>query len=92
MLADGESRFLNQRVNVIPGGEDALVCGYLKWPYNGAGDEFAFDPKRHGKDYNLLFCDGHMAAMNPWVIFNPTNSAPLWNFDHQPHPELWLQE
>lgn len=43
---------------------------------------------RHGKNFNLLFCDGHVSAMNPWTLFNPTNSATMWNYDHQPHPEL----
>jgi prepilin-type processing-associated H-X9-DG protein len=47
-------------------------------------------PQRHGKNYNQLFCDGHVAAMDPWLLFNPTNSASMWNRDHQPHPELWI--
>jgi hypothetical protein len=34
-------------------------------------------------------CDGHVAAMNPWVLFNPTNTARMWNYDHEPHSELW---
>jgi prepilin-type N-terminal cleavage/methylation domain-containing protein len=37
----------------------------------------------------ILWCDGHVAAMSPWVLFNRTNSAPLWNSDHEPHPESW---
>jgi prepilin-type processing-associated H-X9-DG protein len=45
---------------------------------------------RHGKNYNQLFCDGHVLAMNPWVLFNPTNSALMWNYDHESHPELWV--
>ncbi|MHB8519445.1 MAG: type II secretion system protein [Limisphaerales bacterium] len=89
MLAIGESRFLSKKVNGIPGGECDLVCGFLGFPYNGAGDEFAFGEKRHGKNYNELFCDGHVAAMDPRVVFNPTNSAAMWNYDHEPHPELW---
>ncbi|PYI88990.1 MAG: hypothetical protein DME26_02295 [Verrucomicrobia bacterium] len=52
----------------------------------------SFDPARHGKNYNQLFCDGHVAAMSPWVLFNPTNSASMWNSDHQPHPELWVPD
>jgi len=30
--------------------------------------------------------------MNPWILFNPTNTAAMWNNDHQPHPEFWLPE
>ncbi|MBI3851544.1 MAG: prepilin-type N-terminal cleavage/methylation domain-containing protein [Verrucomicrobia bacterium] len=92
MLAICESRFLNAKVNGYPGGECDTQCGFLRFPYNGAGNEFAFGEERHGKNYNQLFCDGHVAAMNPWVLFNPTNTAPMWNYDHQPHPELWMPD
>jgi prepilin-type processing-associated H-X9-DG protein len=83
MLAIGESRFLNAKVNGVGGGLAGVRCGALR------SKEWAFDPARHGKSYNQLFCDGHVAAMNPWVLFNPTNTAAMWNSDHQPHPELW---
>ena len=83
MLAIGESRFLNRKINGIEGGGAGIDCGHLRLPL------FAFDPARHGKSYNQLFCDGHVAAMDPWVLFNPTNTAAMWNSDHQPHPELW---
>jgi prepilin-type N-terminal cleavage/methylation domain-containing protein/prepilin-type processing-associated H-X9-DG protein len=89
MLAIGESRFMSAEVNIIPGGHDFLVCGQLAM-FPGPVREFAFDPRRHGKNYNQLFCDGHVSAMNPWVLFNPTNTASLWNRDHQPHPESWV--
>jgi prepilin-type N-terminal cleavage/methylation domain-containing protein/prepilin-type processing-associated H-X9-DG protein len=92
MLAIGESRFLNPKVNGIPGGTSDMVCGFLKWPRGHGVYEFAFDPARHGKNYNQLFCDGHVMAMSPWVLFNPTNTASIWNYDHEPHPELWVPE
>jgi prepilin-type N-terminal cleavage/methylation domain-containing protein/prepilin-type processing-associated H-X9-DG protein len=44
---------------------------------------------RHGKNYNQLYCDGHVSAMSPKVLFSPSNTAAMWNYDHQPHPELW---
>ena len=83
MLAIGESRFLSTKVNGIGGGFAGVRCGLLR------SKEWAFDPARHGKSYNQLFCDGHVAAMNPTELFNPTNTAAMWNSDHQPHPELW---
>jgi prepilin-type N-terminal cleavage/methylation domain-containing protein/prepilin-type processing-associated H-X9-DG protein len=84
MFAIGESRFVNAKVNVdAPGGKDYMVCGFLHERF------FAFDPARHGKN-NQLFCDGHVAGLNAWVLFNPTNTAAMWNYDHQPHPELWV--
>ena len=94
MLAIGESRFLNPMLNGIPGGYDEMRCGWLKWPNNPNDRKtaFAFDPARHGKNYNQLFCDGHLSAASPWIIFNPTNTAAMWNYDHQPHPELWMPE
>jgi prepilin-type processing-associated H-X9-DG protein len=70
------------------GGYDTLTCGLLKSsnPWN----EYAFDPGRHGKNYNIAFCDGHIAAMDPWVLFDPSKTAAMWNSDHQPHPEFWV--
>jgi prepilin-type N-terminal cleavage/methylation domain-containing protein/prepilin-type processing-associated H-X9-DG protein len=91
MLAIGESRFLNATANGVPGGYDELTCGLLQsGPSQFAVRGYLFDPSRHGKTYNQLFCDGHIAAINPWVLFNPTNTAAMWNSDHKPHPELWV--
>ncbi|HEV7925007.1 MAG TPA: type II secretion system protein [Verrucomicrobiae bacterium] len=89
MLSIGESRFLNAAENQMPGGDDRLICGLLNW--RGRNYSLFFDPARHGKNYNQLFCDGHIEAMNPWVLFNPTKTASRWNNDHQPHPELWVE-
>ena len=86
---------MNAQVNGIPGGDSDLMCGWRNWN-NQAGEggkkQFAFDPARHGRNYNLLFCDGHVAPMNPWVLFDPVKTASIWNYDHQPHPELWVPE
>jgi prepilin-type N-terminal cleavage/methylation domain-containing protein/prepilin-type processing-associated H-X9-DG protein len=92
MFAIGESRFFSAQVNGIPGGHCEMTCGMLSWNIGRGPMEFAFDPARHGKNYNQLFCDGHVAAMNPWILFNPTNTAAMWNSDHEPHPELWTPE
>ena len=90
MLALGESRFRNRDANHgSPGGRSEFGCGlFMSFPPHGP-DEWTFGEERHGKNYNLVFCDGHISAMDPWILFNPTNSARLWNYDHQPHPELW---
>jgi prepilin-type processing-associated H-X9-DG protein len=78
MLAMGDSQMRSGE----EGGSDFLRCGGYATP---------FPPivLRHGKNYNILLCDGHVSGMSPDVLFNPTNSASLWNYDHQPHPELW---
>ena len=89
MLSIGESRFLTAHVVSVPGGtvqggpggNDTLQCGNLT--------RNLFDRARHGKNYNQLLCDGHVSSMSPWILFNPTNTASIWNYDHLPHPELW---
>ena len=84
MFTIGESRFYSADVNQCPGGLDYMICGQLKEPPR------AFHVGRHGKNYNQLFCDGHVTGIDPWTLFNPTNTASMWNYDHQPHPELWM--
>ena len=46
---------------------------------------------RHGKNYNQIYCDGHISAMSPSILFDPSKTASLWNYDHQPHSELWMR-
>ncbi len=46
-------------------------------------------PPQHGQNFNVLSCDGHVAAVNRLQWFNPTNSWRFWNNDHEPHPETW---
>lgn len=46
-------------------------------------------PPQHGKNLNVVSCDGHVSAIKILDLFNPTNTARNWNFDHQPHPEYW---
>jgi prepilin-type N-terminal cleavage/methylation domain-containing protein/prepilin-type processing-associated H-X9-DG protein len=81
MFAVGESRWM-QAAGVINNIDcvDGMFCGYL-----GNLPLLA----RHGKNYNQLFCDGHIAATSPWILFNPTNTGAMWNNDHELHPELW---
>jgi len=83
MFSIGESRWKSKGEYSSPC--DLLECGHI-YVNRGA---FAFDPARHGKNYNQLFCDGHVSQMSPWFLFNVTNTASMWNYDHQPHPEFW---
>lgn len=46
-------------------------------------------PAQHGKYFNVLFCDGHVQAIQITALFNPAISAVSWNYDHKPHPETW---
>ncbi len=43
-------------------------------------------PLQHGWTFNVLFCDGHVQAMKLPDLLQPSKSARLWNYDHQPHP------
>lgn len=81
MLAIGDSLM---KVG-MDGAQDVWVC------HNVFGGDLVAAPYvlGHGKNYNQLLCDGHVAAMSPWVLFSPSNTAAMWNYDHQPHPELW---
>jgi prepilin-type N-terminal cleavage/methylation domain-containing protein len=79
MLAIGDSLF---KVSMAGGDDCGSCCGnVLTTPY----------VVLHGKNYSQLFCDGHASGMSPSLFFNPTNTASMWNYDHQPHPELWMQ-
>ena len=88
MFAIGESRHHPQS-NERAGGEDEMVCGMLKNLREGIS-QWAFDPARHGKNYNQLSCDGHVEAINPWILFDPTKTGSRWNYDNQPHQEFWI--
>ena len=90
MLAIGESRFFNAKMNRTQGGADMIVCGLLKLAERG--HQWSFDPARHGKNYNLLLCDGHVEAIDPWVLFDPTKTASRWHYDNRLHPEFWMPQ
>ena len=93
MLAIGESRHRGEREVSNDSCVAWMYCGNFRGPPVPFMNYYYGNPplpERHGKNYNQLFCDGHVAAMDPRILFNPTNSASLWNSDHQPHPELWV--
>ena len=46
-------------------------------------------PRRHGRNYNMAFCDGHVSGLDPMVLFDLRKTAVNWNNDHQAHPEAW---
>ena len=89
MLAIGDSARI---MGAIPG--SGMV---INGPASGGDDFWHCDLNasswiyavRHGKNYNEAFCDGHESAMNPSILFSPSNTAGMWNYDHEPHPELW---
>ena len=90
MFAIGESRFLSSEINEHRGSYDETVCGMVNEQWGRLSrSAYAFGARRHGRKYNQLFCDRHVLAIDPWVLFNPTNTGAMWNSAHQPHSELW---
>ena len=89
MFAIGESRIFDLQNDIPP--ETLRGAGYfvmVPGPPNSSAWLGVF-PERHGKNYNQLFCDGHLESIPPFKLFNVTNTAVRWNNDHQPHPETW---
>jgi prepilin-type processing-associated H-X9-DG protein len=70
-------------------GMDAAGCLYQGCdPFNQEAF-FLSSPKQHDSYFNVGFCDAHVAQVRLIDLFNPTNTASNWNFDHQAHLELW---
>jgi prepilin-type processing-associated H-X9-DG protein len=64
----------------------------LTWPLNTTADPASSilqKPAQHGKNFNILFCDTHVAQMKVNDLMQCSNTAVLWNYDHQPHSEGW---
>jgi prepilin-type N-terminal cleavage/methylation domain-containing protein len=43
----------------------------------------------HGSKDNQSYVDGHVSANKPEILYDPAKTASWWNYDHQPHNELW---
>jgi len=84
MIAMGDSR-----MTLVQFGQNGQsFAGYFQM-FCGPDGSYWYTPSRHGRHYNVVFCDGHVSGVKPAVLFNPTNSAPQWNYDNQPHLETW---
>jgi prepilin-type N-terminal cleavage/methylation domain-containing protein/prepilin-type processing-associated H-X9-DG protein len=71
-----------------PGYPAATFAG-IDWCVPCGPEEFALTiqkPLQHGRQFNVLFCDGHVPGMKLPDLFQESKSARLWNYDHQPHP------
>ena len=104
MFAVADARLENETLNQPGGGGQGMtwrgvpVHGLYGWSLDimicgVTGEIISYYPfpLRHGKNYNVVYCDGHVSGMDPAIMHNPSKTAVLWNNDHQPHPETWLQ-
>jgi prepilin-type processing-associated H-X9-DG protein/prepilin-type N-terminal cleavage/methylation domain-containing protein len=70
------------------------IEGSIWSSYHSDSPQFSTGPNerqilRHGKGFNFLYCDGHVALVNRTYFLNRSNSWQNWNYDHQPHKETW---
>lgn len=78
---------------IIMGGLAGNPLFGIDWAYCCQWDEpfpLLMQPPQHDKNFNVLCCDAHVVRVKTSDLFNPTNTAPNWNSDHQPHPEDWF--
>jgi len=68
----------------------------LKWDLFSCGriapSMIGKDPKIrtfHGKGFNVLFCDGHVALIPRQDYIDPRRTARNWNNDHEPQSDTW---
>jgi prepilin-type processing-associated H-X9-DG protein len=49
-------------------------------------------PQRHGRKWNVAFCDGHVENLSATNLFDEGRPevASRWNTDHQSHNESWV--
>jgi prepilin-type processing-associated H-X9-DG protein len=84
--------------STIVWGETGLDAAALLRPespyYSGVMYEFPGDvpgvqanKQRHGRRWNIGFCDGHIETLRPRQVFyfKDDTIARRWNRDHQPH-------
>jgi prepilin-type N-terminal cleavage/methylation domain-containing protein/prepilin-type processing-associated H-X9-DG protein len=71
----------------MKGGSDVWGC------VNPLGSPLLEAPyvARHGRKDNQVYVDGHVSAKAPRELYDPEQTARLWNYDHHPHEELWKQ-
>jgi prepilin-type processing-associated H-X9-DG protein/prepilin-type N-terminal cleavage/methylation domain-containing protein len=66
---------------------DEPSCGVpdMFWDWTGTEVEVL----RHGKAFNVLFCDGHASSVTHRDLIDPRKTWQNWNRDQEPHSESW---
>lgn len=69
-------------------GIDWMLCGAgLYWVQTTPPPSYLW--VRHGKNLNVLFCDGHISGLQYKELYDPRQTATQWNNDNMPHKETW---
>jgi prepilin-type N-terminal cleavage/methylation domain-containing protein/prepilin-type processing-associated H-X9-DG protein len=66
--------------------DDMIRLGNLTHASVGVSEQ---DARRHGKNYNVLFCDGRVGQLPQMSFTIVTDIAINLNSDHQIHPEMF---
>ena len=69
-----------------PGHSSYSNLSMYKWDYYSTkpGEPY-LEGNFHGKKYNMVYCDGHVRALDPRYIFLGKDSDPSWNLDNKSH-------
>lgn len=62
--------------------------GYTDWFWDWIGTETL--KLRHGKNFNVMYCDGHVPSEQRAFLLDPRRSYQNWNHDRQEHKETWI--
>jgi prepilin-type processing-associated H-X9-DG protein len=98
MFAIADSRIYKDRFGqMADGGSDGMSFGgFVSVGNFGASGSTAtftnFPNARHGKNSNVVSCDGHVDLINSVNLFDPRSrktTASNWNNDNLPHSETW---
>src|SRR5207244_178795 len=93
MFAIADSRTIAVS-HIAPTFPDAFEGSGVDWATPtllGSGTELLYwkNPERHGKNYNVVYCDAHVAGIARLNLFDLNRTALNWNNDHQLHREVW---
>jgi prepilin-type N-terminal cleavage/methylation domain-containing protein/prepilin-type processing-associated H-X9-DG protein len=52
--------------------------------------EREYQPVRHGKNYNVVYCDAHVSSIRREDLIDPRRTYRNWNRDQDPHSRDWI--
>jgi prepilin-type processing-associated H-X9-DG protein/prepilin-type N-terminal cleavage/methylation domain-containing protein len=89
MFAISDARIVQPNAAWVTNAPMGIDWMWLQYYSHNFFRNWEVQPFRHGKGYNVLFCDGHVNLVKRRDYIDPSRSWPHWNRDHQPHPESY---